>query len=43
MRSLLRPKSQPKITEISALPSIKLPGQKPFKFLIGILEETMTS
>ena len=43
MRSSFLLKSQPKITGISALPSNKLPGQKSFKFLVGILEETMTS
>ena len=32
------PKSQPKITEISALPSNKLPGQKSLYFLVGISE-----
>ena len=37
------PKYQPKIWRISALPSNKRPGQKSFKFLVGILGETMTS
>ena len=37
MRSSFLPKSQPKITEISALPSNKVPGQ------VEILGETMTS
>ena len=43
MRSSFLPKCQPKIWRISALPSNKLPGQKSFKFLVGILGETMTS
>ena len=43
MRSSFLPKCQLKISRISALPSNKLPGQKSFKFLVGILGETMTS
>jgi hypothetical protein len=43
MRSSFLPKSQPKITKIFALPSNKLPRQKSLKFLVGILEEMMTS
>ena len=31
------PKYQPKIFQISALPSYKLPGQKSGKFLVDIL------
>ena len=41
---IISPKSQSKNLRISALPSNKLPGQKSLKkFLVGILEETMTS
>ena len=43
MRSLFLPKCQPKISQISALPSNKPPGQKSEKFLVGILGEMMTS
>ena len=42
MRSSFLPKCQPKISQISALPSNKPPGQKSEKFLVGILGETMT-
>ena len=41
MRSLFLPKYRPKIWRVSALPSNKLPGQKFFKFLVGILGETI--
>ena len=40
---IFSPKSQPKITEISALSSNKLPGQKSLGFLVGIFGEKMTS
>ena len=43
MRSSFLQKYWPKITEISVLPSNKLPGQKSETFLVGILGETMTS
>ena len=43
MRSSFLLKCQPKITKIFALPSNKLPGQKSWKFLVGILGKMMTS
>ena len=39
----LNSECQPKITKIFALPSNKLPGQKSWKFLVGILGKMMTS
>ena len=40
---IVSPKMPAKISQISALPSNKPPGQKSEKFLVGILGETMTS
>ena len=42
MRSSIPPKCQPKITRVSAIPSDKLPGQKSWQLLVGILGENMT-